>query len=547
MYAPIWGKRLFLGLVICLLSAAATQGVIGPDNVLVLYNSSSADGVTLADYYAQVHPGVHLLGISLPDINGVPPGEEVSADYYLQNIRQPILDSGLLTSSIDTIVTTKGLPLRIDDSVTYPTNGVYTDPFGVSRTVRSGWWRTDSSLESELTRIDTIGAGYNPSIPSSLNTALYQMGDQSWKATEGLYLSPPCPQPTKNPYFGSSSSFNYSDTYITGYGGMRLTSRLDGYTTTDVINAINKAQQAYLLPIPNSTYIVADNDPNAEQSNQVMVQNLQQNVLAPGQTPYVTGICDNTTTAITTAPGPVIGYDSHGVHATGVNQNYVLNLNFTLANGAVFNTHESFNAYTFNGQPGNNPMGQGSVADWLAIGGTAGVGNVAEPQSGSQNQANENQMFSMLLAGKTWGEAAWSSIQQLSYVTTVVGDPLMTWKQVMPGDANEDGIVDIKDLSLLGAHWGYSNPSMAGGALWSYGDFNGDGKIDIQDLSMLGANWGKISTWASGGDAGAGQPFDMDAFLAGVPEPSAMVSAIVGLLALLVGYGFKRIQHYVQH
>jgi hypothetical protein len=38
-------------------------------------------------------------------------------------------------------------------------------------------------------------------------------------------------------------------------------------------------------------------------------------------------------------------------------------------------------------------------------------------------------MFKMLLSGYTWAEAAWSSMQQLSYVNTVVGDPLMTWKR----------------------------------------------------------------------------------------------------------------------
>ena len=138
--------------------------------------------------------------------------------------------------------------------------------------------------------------------------------------------------------------------------------------------------------------------------------------------------------AVTTAQNAVLGYVSHGVHA-GLPADYVTSqLQFNLAPGAVFETHESFNAYSF--QSGGNTMGQGQVAQWLAKGGTVGVGNVQEPGAGAAYEANEDRIFEMLADGKTWAEAAWSSIRQLSYVNTVVGDPLMTWKILLPGDAN---------------------------------------------------------------------------------------------------------------
>jgi hypothetical protein len=38
---------------------------------LVLYNTASPDGLEIAQYYAQVHPGVKLLGL-----NGVTTAEE---------------------------------------------------------------------------------------------------------------------------------------------------------------------------------------------------------------------------------------------------------------------------------------------------------------------------------------------------------------------------------------------------------------------------------------------------------------------------------------
>ena len=208
---------------------------------------------------------------------------------------------------------------------------------------------------------------------------------------------------------------------------------------------------------------------------------LKNNVLVPKGQKYV---YDDTSAAVTTAPGPVIGYVSHGIHGGGLSPGYIPNqLNFTLANGSVFSTYESYNAYSF--QPGGNLEGQGLVAEWLAKGGTAGVGNVQEPDSGSEDVANEDQMFKMLLDGYTWGEAAWSSLQQLSYVNTVVGDPLMVWQHAVPGDVNLDGVVDVNDLATVLANYNGHN------MLWGQGDFNGDGNVDINDLTALLANFGR--------------------------------------------------------
>jgi hypothetical protein len=195
-------------------------------------------------------------------------------------------------------------------------------------------------------------------------------------------------------------------------------------------------------------------------------------------------------------------------------------LNFTLAKGAAFLTHESYNAYSF--VQGGNVGGQGLVAEWLAAGGTAAIGNVQEPTSGSCYEANEDQMFKMLLSGFTWAEAAWSSLQQLSYVNTVVGDPLMKWKVLLPGDANMDGKVGVEDLSLLGAYWQNYDASKAGGYWWGHGDFNCDGRININDFSLLGAYWGQVSDWAPSGSSSVG-PLDMNQFLASIPEPPSLI------------------------
>jgi len=150
-------------------------------------------------------------------------------------------------------------------------------------------------------------------------------------------------------------------------------------------------------------------------------------------------------------------------------------------------------------------------------------------------------MFKMLLGGYTWAEAAWSSIQQLSFVNTVVGDPLMTWKQVIPGDANLDGKVTALDLSILSTNWSASG--QAGGAMWTLGDFNGDGLVTALDLDILATNWGSVASWASG-SSGISGSLDTKAFLASVaiPEPTAILLFITSLMSLLVGNGYYKLR-----
>ena len=54
---------------------------------------------------------------------------------------------------------------------------------------------------------------------------------------------------------------------------------------------------------------------------------------------------------------------------------------------------------------------------------------------------------------------------------------------VLPGDANQDGTVNVSDLAALGANWQQSRTG------WANGDFNSDGVMDVSDLAAVGANW----------------------------------------------------------
>jgi hypothetical protein len=187
----------------------------------------------------------------------------------------------------------------------------------------------------------------------------------------------------------------------------------------------------------------------------------------------------------------VIGYVSHGTqdNAGGLEAGYVRDqLDFELNDGAVFLTHESWNALSFDS---STVQSQGLVAEWLEIGGTAGLGHVHEPYNGPDNIANEDLLFSGLLpaanalpgeSGLTFVEAAWNATRQLSYVNTVVGDPLMKWHKWIPGDTNLDGKVEFKDFYTLQGNW-------QGTGTYQDGDFNNDGQVDELDFEILQGNW----------------------------------------------------------
>ena len=138
-------------------------------------------------------------------------------------------------------------------------------------------------------------------------------------------------------------------------------------------------------------WFLVDNDPSITYAP--TMANLVNNVLVPDGLPVV---YDDTSAFVGTAPGPVIGYDSHGVHQASTPPNYITSgLNITLANGAVFNSWESYNASSFT--PGVYSGSQGQLAQWIAKGGAAAVGNVAEPGASPSNVANEDHLFQMLL------------------------------------------------------------------------------------------------------------------------------------------------------
>ena len=444
-----WG----CGFVLC---AASASLALEASNVLVIYNSDSSEGAQIASYYAQVHPGVTTLAL-----DNIPLAEQVNWDVYLDVIRPQVLAG--LDDSVDCIVTTRGMPLRISN----PEVGGYFS------------WSRYSSLESELARVDTIDSRT-------------LMGTQM---RGGNLLA-------FNPYSDCNTPFDYQ-TY-----GIRLTARLDGFSAADVTAAISRAQKV-VVDRPGFTFLL-DDDPNARGAPADSMENLDNNILPAYGVPYV---YDGTDDFITDVPGAVLGYVSHGTYG-GAPVGYILDeqngLSFEIAPGAAFHTYESFNAYSF--QEGGNRAGQGLIAEWIHAGGTVGTGQVEEPGVDASNITREDRMFQMLLDGYTWAEAAWNATTQLSFVNTVVGDPLMTYKAWTPGDADLDGDVDMMDITAVKAAYG-TQADQPGYTLMA--DMDANGIVDLWDLTFVKYNYT--------GPNGAPH----------TPEPATLLITVLGAAAII--------------
>src|SRR5262249_43920822 len=138
-------------------------------------------------------------------------------------------------------------------------------------------------------------------------------------------------------------------------GDIRLAARLDGYDVAAVKASIDRAQRVFV--VPGTSTIVADDDPTAGIDQMVEVVpggpglGLVEAVRQAGyRTEY-----ENTDAAIL-AVDNVAGYVSHGVNdgSGGLEAGYLAGqLQLGLQRGAVFLTHESWNAASFS--PTYNP------------------------------------------------------------------------------------------------------------------------------------------------------------------------------------------------
>lgn len=375
----------------------------GPDNVLIVVNATVPDSLQVGEYYQRKRriPTDNLLRISTPA------DEQISRQAYDALIETPVanwLSRNRAQDRILFIVLAKGVPLRVAG-----TGG------------RTG---TVSSVDSELTLLYRRMTGQQ--IPPSGHVA--------------------------NPYFHATRPISEARPFTHDRHDIYLVTRLDGYTTQDVIGLIDRGstpsrdgrflfdQRASVLPDPGNQW-------------------LQRAADVLGGLGLTDRITLETTSQTAANQTNLLGYYSWGSNDPAMT-NRRNGLSFEP--GALAGTYVSTDGRTFKEPPTtwtlgrwDNPLGfhggspQSLTGDLIRDGVTGASGHVAEPFLDATIRPDI--LFPAYVSGLTLAESFYLAMPFLSWQTVIIGDPLTApfRRQTMATDEIDRGLDAATELPAL--------------------------------------------------------------------------------------------------
>jgi uncharacterized protein (TIGR03790 family) len=332
----------------------------GYKDVAVVVNTNSQVSLAVGSYFQSARgiPQINIIRVNTATAETI----DDSVFGSLRNQIESYLRNNNLADSINYIVTTKGVPLRID------------------RGDVGGPGSTSASLESELMCVlgpcsDQIGGG-------------------------GGCLSP---------YFGETAHFSHR------VFGIYLVTRLDGYSLQDVEQLIDKSGPGVFLN-PGSAFVL-DEDPTWEGSYAFLNTNLAKarDVLTRNG---ALAVLDTDRVFLTKQSG-VAGYASWGSNDHRASQ-YSSNgsPHNTWVPGAIAETYVSTSARSFTVA---TEYGQSLIADLIQEGISGAKGYVYEPYTSAM--ADVSILFGRYISGYNLAESYFSASRLLSWMDVVVGDP----------------------------------------------------------------------------------------------------------------------------
>jgi len=347
-------------LILVLLSAKQVLCVMSYSDVAVVVNTRSGNSVAIGNYFRNAR--------SIPEANmvyvNVDSAEEAD-DAVFRILRSQIeqqLVANNLVNSINYIVTTKGVPLKVNRGSTFST----TSP--------------SSSVESELACMLGRYSGY--------------IGQ------EGRITSP---------YYHQSVPFSRAEF------GIYLVTRLDAYTVQQVFDMIDRSGPG--VCVNASAAYVFDQDPDWNTSLPYLnssMESAQQSLVARGKHVQL-----NSDTLYLTNRTNVIGYVSWGTndhHAAEFTQHGIPHNSWVA--GSIAETYVSTSGRSFD-LPAE--YGQSLIADVIQEGVSGAKGYVYEPYSSSM--ADASILFDAYCSGHNLAESYSMASSYLSWMDVIVGDP----------------------------------------------------------------------------------------------------------------------------
>ncbi len=365
-------------LIFCPVTSAADDEHLAAATVVV-YNKNISESGALARFYAQKRniPRDHLIGLDCPI------EEEIAREQYNRTIAAPLRtqflkrhwwvpryedepERGFTSTSIHFLVLMKGMPLKIKPAP--------TDPGDTASSGQTGG-RNEASVDSEL-------------------------------AALGRYLKE-ISGPQRNPYYQSFLSVgDLSEPELL------LVGRLDAPSSATVRRMITDAIATEQSGLWGRAYIdEAHNTTPGFEIGDKWMREIRGQLRSIG-VPVVT----EDTPAVFPKGYPMSDCALYyGWYAGGVTGPFA-QPDFEFVPGAIAVHIHSFSASTLRDANAN------WVGPLLTRGAAASLGNVYEPYL--QLTANLNIFNDRLLHGFTLAESAYMSMQALSWMSVVVGDPL---------------------------------------------------------------------------------------------------------------------------
>ncbi len=355
------------------------------NDVIVLANSTDSTSLQIAHYFAQQRGIPNSRIIAFP----MPRQETITAAQFA--VMRTVLDSLVnlrnLRDSFSYIVTTKGMPLRIS----VDTQAYYAgEPYG-SR---------NASVESELALM------FSPQLAPYIGDSLAVL----------------------NPYYQSTTTFHPAN-----FMGLRLVTRLDGYSYQDVRQLIDRSGPSRYVD-KSSARVVIDRDPVWDSlltnffatyyaDTDTLWDDFYDSAIAQLAADGWTVVYDRSPTYLTQQQN-VIAYNSWGSndYSFGPRRNDTSAVpNNQWLDGALAVWYVSTSGRSF--QPGM-PYGQSLVADLIREGVSGTIGYVFEPFFSAMPDLDL--LFSNYLLSSrhlNLAEAFYSALRPLSWMGVVIGDP----------------------------------------------------------------------------------------------------------------------------
>jgi len=351
----------------CLSEAAIGQ--TSYSDVAVVVNANSASSTTIGSYFKSHRsiPDKNIITISCSSAEEIDDAEFHSMRSQIESYMQ----ANNLVNSINYLVTTKGVPLKINRGDLASTNS------------------PSASVESELMCI--LGS-YASSVGAN-----------------GRYFSP---------YYANNAHFSRTTQ------GIYLVTRLDAYTTQEVLDLIDHSGPG--THVSSDSRYVLDQDPTWNESAPYLNDYLttaRSLLAARGKNVEL-----NADSVFVTSRQGVLGYVSWGSNDHNADNftTHALPLN-SWSPGALVETYVSTSARSFENPPA---YGQSLIADIISEGASGAKGYVYEPFSSSM--ANPSVLFDRYTAGFNLAESYFMASRYMSWMDVVVGDPKTTIQEVLP-------------------------------------------------------------------------------------------------------------------